>query len=152
VNQAASLLLGRSRDAFNGRTNAQLGLETEFADLEARENEVLQSGAPTNGLNDASSADGRFTISPWGVTKDGIAGIVVMDVSKQSGGLSSKNRHDINNHVAIIRMYSEFLGEQQDLDERVRSKIRQILDTSEKLGALITAISETGESERAKAR
>jgi PAS domain S-box-containing protein len=152
VNQAASLLLGRSRDAFNGRTNAQLGLETEFADLEARENEVLQSGAPTNGLNDASSADGRFTISPWGVTKDGIAGIVVMDVSKQSGGLSSKNRHDINNHVAIIRMYSEFLGEQQDLDERFRSKIRQILDTSEKLGALITAISETGESERAKAR
>ena len=152
VNQAASLLLGRSRDAFNGRTNAQLGLDTEYADLESREIEVLQSGAPAKGRKDANTADGKFTISPWGVTKDGVSGIVAMDVSKPFGGLSSQSRHDINNHVAIIRMYAEFLEEQPELEERVRSKIRQILDASEKLGALITALAETTDPERTKAR
>lgn len=152
VNQAASLLLGRSRDAFSGRTNAQLGLDTEFAALEAREIEVLQSGAPTMGKKDASSADARFTISPWGISKDGVAGIIAMDVSKPGGGLSSQSRHDINNQVAIIRMYAEFLAEQPEFGERVLPKIRQVSAASEKLSALITALADPGEMDRTKAR
>lgn len=152
VNQAASLLLGRSRDAFGGRTNAQLGLDTEFAALEAREMEVLQSGAPTLGRKEADSADARFTISPWGVTKDGVSGIIAMDVSKPGAGLSSQNRHDINNQVAIIRMYAEYLAEQPELGERILSKIRQVSDASEKLSALIASLADPGEIDRTKTR
>lgn len=152
VNQAASLLLGRSREAFSGRTNAQLGLDTEFAALEARELDVLQSGAPAAGNQDADSPDARLTISPWGVSKDGISGIIAMDVSRPGSGLSSQSRHDVNNLVAIIRMYAEFLGEQPELPEHVFSKINQISDAAEKLGALIAALSEPGDRARSKSR
>lgn len=149
VNQAASLMLGRSRDAFHGRTNAQLGLDTEFAALEAREIEVIQSGAPTIGRAHTDGPNARFTITPWGVTKDGVSGIVVMDVTKAGSRLSSQSRHDINNHVAIIRMYAEYLSEQQELGERVLSRIRQIAETSEKLSSLISALSDPEENDRA---
>jgi PAS domain S-box-containing protein len=152
VNQAASLLLGRSRDAFNGRTNAQLGLDTEFAALEAREIEVLQSGTPSFGQPEGDGPDSRFTISPWGGTKDGVSGIVAVDVSKPGSGLSSQSRHDINNLVAIIRMYAEYLGEQPELGERILSKVHQIADASEKLGTLISTLAEPGDKERTKAR
>jgi len=151
VNQAASLLFGRSRDAFSGRTNSQLGLDTEFATLEAREMEVLQSGAPTIGQTEGKVPDDRFTISPWGVTKDGVSGIVAMDASKPASGLSSQSRHDINNLVAIIRMYAEYLGEQPELGERILSKVRQIATASEKLSSLISALAEPGEHGRTKA-
>jgi PAS domain S-box-containing protein len=152
VNQAASVLLGRSRDAFNGRTNAQLGLDHEFATLEAREIEVLQSGTPTVGRNDTDGPDARFTISPWGVTKDGVSGIIAMDPSKSGSALSSQSRHDINNLVAIIRMYADYLGEQPELGASMLSKIRQISDAAEKLGAMISALTEPANQDRPKAR
>lgn len=150
VNQQASLLLGRSREAFQGKTNSQLGLDTEFATLEARETEVLHSGLQTTGNRDEPSPDIRFTISPWGVGKDGASGIIAVDMSKSVAGLSSQSRHDINNLNAIIRMYSEFLTEQPDLAENFKTKVRQIMEASEKLSALIVSLSEPAETDRSR--
>jgi len=49
-------------------------------------------------------------------------------------------------------MYAEYLGEQQELGERILSKIRQISDAAEKLGAMITALTEPTDQDRPKVR
>ncbi len=143
VNEQASVLLGRSRDAFQGKTVEQLGLEANFAGFLSRENEVLRSGSPMIGAKDAPSLDQRLTITPWGKSHIDASGIVVSERPRSSGGLSSFNRHETNNLVAIIRMYAEFLGEQPELDEKLKAKAHQISEAAERLNALVASFADS---------
>lgn len=150
INSQASQLFGRARDAFIGKTNTQLGLESEFSPLETREIRVLQSGVAEAGSRDGKTPESRFTISPWGTGTAGTLGVICIDPGRSSGVLSSHQRHDMNNLVAIIRMYSEYLGEQPELGEKLREQVGQISVASEKLKGMIASASEAANSERAR--
>lgn len=150
INQQASQLLGRARDAFLGKTNTQLGLESEFSSLESREAQVLKSGVALSGNREARSLEERFSFLPWGVSPGSVSGVICIEQAKGSYLLSPQSRHDMNNLVAIIRMYSEFLGEQSDLGAKLREQVRQIGVAAEKLTGLIAGLGGSAESDRAR--
>lgn len=152
INRQGSELLGRSKDEFSGKTSEQLGLEHEFSELLSREQRVLQSGSSMKGTKDASSPDERLTIAPWGDSKTGPNGIIAVETSRPPVRLPPQSRHDFNNLIAIIRMYSEFLGEQKGLDEKLRAKVIQISEAAERLRQLIDSSGDLPEPNGAKGR
>ena len=56
----------------------------------------------------------------------GTAGVVVDADSTPQSTIAPSLRHELNNHLALIRMLAEVLGESRDFSENQRAKIREI--------------------------
>lgn len=98
----------------------------------ARIAEALQAGLPGSSVHIAGSAN-EFTAT---LARDPAAGFVSA-AGKPPENLCAELRHELNNHLALIRMLADFLAEDRQATPFCTAKAREIGNACEAAAAVL---------------